>query len=260
MQSDSPSPPALARRQLCLAGLGSLGALGLGGCASAPVPQPAAADQVQAFSGERLGAVPDRWHTYALRKDVPHTHYQVETLQGQKVLYAHARSSVSGLRCAVHVDPSTRRHLDFSWLVQDVPARGNVAVPEEDDCPARVIVAFGGDETRLSLRDRLFYEQVELFTGQRLPYATLMYVWDGGSNPTEAIVRNHRTSRIQYLVVDSGPAGTSQWRRHRRDLVADFQRAFGEAPGPITSVGVLTDGDATKAELQAWYGDIRLEA
>ena len=41
-----------------------------------------------------------------------------------------------------------------------------MAAAEHDDCPARLILAFGGDDTRLPLRDRLFYEQVELFTGR----------------------------------------------------------------------------------------------
>ena len=32
---------------------------------------------------------------------------------------------------------------------------------------------------------------------------------------------------------------------------------FGEEPGPLTSVGVLTDSDNTGATVDAWYGDIR---
>ena len=140
-----------------------------------------------------------------------------------------------------------------------MPTQANVAAAEHDDCPARIIVAFAGDDTRLPLRDRLFYEQVELFTGQRLPFATLMYVWDGGgTHAPETVHRNHRSARIQYLTVESGTARAGQWLHYERDVVADYQRVFGEAPGNISGVGVLTDADALKIELEAWYGDITL--
>ena len=42
------------------------------------------------------------------------------------------------------------------------------------------------------------------------------------------------------------------------DLYADFKRAFGEEPGPITGIGIMTDTDNTGEKARAWYGDIRL--
>ena len=121
-------------------------------------------------------------------------------------------------------------------------------------------MAFGGDDTRLPLRERLFFEQVELFTGQRLPYATLMYVWDGGTHEPESVHRNHRSARIQYLTVESGAQRAGRWLHYERDVVSDYLRVFGELPGPILGVGVLTDADALKVDLEAWYGDITLSA
>jgi hypothetical protein len=38
---------------------------------------------------------------------------------------------------------------------------------------------------------------------------------------------------------------------------ADFRRAFGEEPGALLAVGVLTDTDNTDGHAEAWYGDIR---
>ena len=37
----------------------------------------------------------------------------------------------------------------------------------------------------------------------------------------------------------------------------DYQRLFGEPPGPIIFVGVMTDTNATGTEAIAYYGDIR---
>lgn len=274
-QPRAPCAPQQPARRLCLAGLG-LASLQLAGCAGwqgpttaapagtpagtpADVPEPAPAREVLPFSAATPGAPPPTWRPYALRRDLTRTRYAVvRDHDNRSVLHARASASATGLRCAVNIDPGTHSQLHFSWRVSEVPARADVSVAEHDDCPARLILAFGGDDTRLPLRDRLFYEQVELFTGQRLPYATLMYVWDGGRHAPESVHRNHRTARIQYLTVESGPAQAGHWRHYRRDVVADYRRVFGEAPGPITGVGVLTDADALKTELEAWYGDIRL--
>jgi hypothetical protein len=265
----SESGPDLPSRRAWLAGAAGLGAAlaGLGGCATAPTGPDvgAAADstlppasQVLPFSSAATGATPAGWRPYALRRDLTRTRYAVVRDGARRVLHARAAASASGLRCAVNIDPADFGHLHFSWRVSQVPALADVAVAERDDCPARLILAFGGDDTRLSLRDRLFYEQIELFTGQRLPFATLMYVWDGGRHAPDSVHRNHRTARIQYLTVESGPQRAGRWLHYQRDVVADYRRVFGEAPGPVVGVGVLTDADALKLDLEAWYGDITL--
>lgn len=285
----APSAPGPASRRAWLAGALGLGAgwagLGLTGCAlklptgaptatpsdapgkspdmppaaaPAAVEPPAPAARVLPFSTGDLGTAPTGWLPYAVRRDLTRTRYAVVRDGDRRVLNARAAASATGLRCAVDIDPAAFGRLQFSWRAQNVPSQADVAAAEHDDCPARIIVAFGGDDTRLPLRDRLFYEQVELFTGQRLPFATLMYVWDGGGHAPETVHRNHRTARIQYLTVESGAQRAGRWLHYERDVVADYQRVFGEAPGHIVGVGVLTDADALKIDLEAWYGDITL--
>lgn len=262
--ADDDQPPG-ARRAIFRRLIG-LGALGLGACAqrgplideaipaaSAPVP-----DSIAPFSSAVAGTRPPAgWQPYALRKDKAPTRYSVVRDNDRMVLHARSTAGATGLRCPVRIDPKQHSALQFSWRVQQVPTEASVDVPEYDDAPARVILAFDGDDARLSLRDRLIFDQVELFTGQRLPFATLMYVWCA-TLPPESVVRNHRTSRIHYLTVESGAKRTGQWLHYERDVVADYKRVYGEAPGMISSVGVLTDSDALKHEQQAWYGDIVL--
>lgn len=273
--------PVATRRQWLARSLGLCGLAGLGsltGCAGfgpAPVDdegdsggqartRPAhewpAAPQVSAFSSARPGELPEGWFPYVLRRDLPRTRYALVDEDGRVALRAQARRSATGLHCALSVDPARLGQLSFSWKVPHVHEQADVAHAQLDDCPARLIVAFDGDTARLSLRDRLLFDQVELFTGQRLPFAMLMYVWDGGRHAPESVHGNHRTGRIQYLTVESGAARTGQWLHYRRDLVADYRRVFGEAPGRVIGVGVLTDGDALKTDFDALYGDIRLSA
>jgi hypothetical protein len=65
-----------------------------------------------------------------------------------------------------------------------------------------------------------------------------------------------RSSRIRYLVVDSGTGCAGRWQSHRRHVVDDYRRVFGEPPGRILGVGVLTDSDDLKMRAEAWFGDL----
>lgn len=260
----------VSRRAWLGRSLGLCALAGLGGCASwradesgpALAPDDAAAaapaTQVHAFSQAEPGRLPTGWFPYVLRRDLPRTRYALARDGERVALRAQARRSATGLHCALAIDPARQARLQFSWKVPHVHAQADVSAAELDDCPARLIVAFDGDNERLSLRDRLLFDQVELFTGQRLPFAMLMYVWDGGRHAVESVHRNHRTARIQYLTVESGAARTGQWLHYQRDLAADYRRVFGEAPGQVIGVGVLTDGDALKTDHDAWYGDISI--
>jgi hypothetical protein len=60
------------------------------------------------------------------------------------------------------------------------------------------------------------------------------------------------------IVVESGPVHLNQWRSVRRDIVADFRRAFGDDPPRISGIAVMTDTDNTAASATAWYGDVVL--
>ena len=129
---------------------------------------------------------------------------------------------------------------------------------DHEDAVARVIFGFGGDIAKLPLRTRMKFELAQTLTGEMPPYATLMYVWDS-KLPVGTVVINPRSDRIRKIVVDSGPAQLHRWRDHRRDLAADFRRAFGEEPGPLQSMAVMTDSDNTRASAHTWYGPVELQ-
>ena len=88
--------------------------------------------------------------------------------------------------------------------------------------PVRVVVTFDGDLEKLDFEERAHASRYRALTGRDMPYATLMYVWDGSGHEPESVHRNHRTARIQYLTVESGAAragrGPVVRGRQRRDL------------------------------------------
>jgi hypothetical protein len=58
------------------------------------------------------------------------------------------------------------------------------------------------------------------------------------------------------VVAASGRDRVGIWREESRNVYEDFKRAFGEAPGRITAIGIMTDTDNTGDNVHAYYGDI----
>jgi hypothetical protein len=94
-------------------------------------------------------------------------------------------------------------------------------------------------------------------TGEEMPYATLMYVWCNQCEPG-TVIASPRTDRIRKLVVESGPRRLNQWLDYERDIRADYERVFGEKPGALVGIGIMSDTDNTRSRSQAWYGPLRL--
>ena len=152
---------------------------------------------------------------------------------------------------------SDQTMVEFSWWVPATIPTADLRHAETADSPVRVLIAFDGDRSKLSLRNRMQFQAAEALTGEAPPYATLMYVWDNHAAP-ESILPGARSDRVRKIVVESGATRLRQWLAYRRPLKADFVRAFGEEPGQLIGVAMLTDSDNTRSQAQAWYGEIVL--
>lgn len=197
------------------------------------------------------------WYAWTLLPTKNKTDYRLEKYQGKTVLHATANSSASGM--AVPLKPRSAENLQLSWMwkaLNTIPNADNT-VGRHDDAPLRIMLAFDGDKTKLSFKDQMAFEMAHLISGHHMPYATLMYIWSGGS-PVETVITNQHVSRVRMLVVDSGKQGVGEWRQHVRNIADDYRKSFGENPGRLIGIGVLTDSDNTKSEVKAMYGDIEL--
>jgi hypothetical protein len=264
--SPFPDAPAVdrARRRWCVAlaapALGGLASLG--GCASVlrePVHVPSGAIVPFSASAGQAGGLPQGWEIHRTRRDLPMTRYEVAERDGRTVAHSIANSSTSGLRCDIDVDPRATPWLEWDWRVDSFPAKATVSDDDVEDSPARVVVGFDGDMSTLPLRELMFRDQVELFTGQVLPFATLAYTWDGRV-AVDQVVDYPRSKFIRNLIVESGQSGLGGWHHYRRNVVDDYRRVFGAEPGRIRSVGILTDSDDLKTRIEAWFGDLTFGA
>lgn len=195
------------------------------------------------------------WRAVALPGKT-HTRYAWVVKDGRQVLSAHADRSASMWRRPMAVPAKQLGSVSFSWWV-DAPLSGaDLTAQGQGDAPARILFAFAGDHARLSTRNRMLFDLAETLSGERPPYATLMYVYGPEGAQAEDLVIHPRTDRVRKIVLDAGLAHARQWRLHRRDLAADYRRAFGEEPGALVSVAVMTDADNTQQQARAWYGPI----
>lgn len=179
-------------------------------------------------------------------------------IEGRAALRVKANSSVSILRQRFVPALASVGRLSFSWRVDGVPEDADLSVSSQADSPVRVVLAFDGDRGKWTSRNHRLSEMSRLLTGEELPYASLVYVWSAKEAPGTVVV-NPRTDRIRKVVLDSGVSNVGQWRDHVRDVRADFRLAFGEEPGPLRLVAVMTDTDNTNSALTAWYGALSLK-
>ena len=250
-------------RRHFLARMGALG-LVLGGCASRPVapalPASSVPDRIAPFSAGELGAVPAGWAPYKMLGSKPDSHYAVAEVAGRKVLegLADTDGGASALECPLSVALGAETTLSWRWMSHTVPKEARSDDSDLDDAAARVVVSFEGPVDQLSLKDRLFYEMVHTFTGKQLPYATLIYVWDS-QLPVGSVVPYGRTSRIQFLVVQSGTSQCGQWMPHERRLAQDYAQVWHEpVPPRLSSVGVMVDSDDLHQRQVTWFDDLQV--
>ncbi len=176
---------------------------------------------------------------------------------GRDAVAVLAASSVSMMRNKIRIEPSALDRVRFSWKVPQLIAGADMVLRDADDSPVRIVLAFEGDRSKFSAKDAMLSELTRALTGEEMPYATLMYVWCNNREPGSVIL-GPRTDRIRKLVVQSGPMQLNQWLDYERDIAADYERAFGEKPGALVGIGIMSDSDNTRSTVTAWYGPIRL--
>ncbi|MBC7434825.1 MAG: DUF3047 domain-containing protein [Bdellovibrionales bacterium] len=196
------------------------------------------------------------WQHFKLPGKVAST-FTYTRMDGRDAMAVMAVSSASMLRDVVRIEPAELDSVRFSWKVPELIAGADMALRESDDSPVRIVLAFEGDRSRFSPKNAMLSELSLALTGEKMPYATLMYVWCNNREPDSVII-NPRSDRIRKLVVQSGPRQLNQWLDYERNIRKDYERAFGEPPGALVAIGIMTDSDNTHSTARAWYGPVRL--
>jgi hypothetical protein len=211
--------------------------------------------EITRFSSTQAGAAPAGWQHVPLSSTKKETEYTTVVDEGVVVLKATARGSASLMAFRTEFDPRAFPVLSWRWkVIQGIPA-AETHTRSREDAPVRLMVSFSGDTSKLSVFDRAASSFAKSASGQALPYAEIMYVW-GGKVAVDSITTSSLTSRIRMIAVAVDDQGIGRWHSYTRNLVDDFRRAFGEEPGRVTAVSLMSDTDNTSSNAEALYGDI----
>jgi len=175
-----------------------------------------------------------------VRLDRRPTAYAVTALAGEPVLVATSENAAAALLRRVETEAPTRAVLEWRWrVVESLTENDRELTRHGDDYAARVFAIFGDDPFKPGTR-------------------ALCYVW-AGQQPIGARYENPVVKDVVTFVLQSGDRVAGRWVREQRDLVADYQAAFGELPPPVTGIAIMVDTDDTKSAAIAWFDDVRLE-
>jgi hypothetical protein len=231
------------------------------GCATVERPAPAY-DDVLRFSANRPGLdLPRGWRPWIIARTKTPTQYDlvVDPATQKVVLHATADRAASGLKQLLDVDPASRPLIAWQWRVTALIDGADNSDRHADDSPVRLLLFFDGDRASLPAREQMLMETARMLTGQQVPYATLAYVWEN-TQPIGTVIPHAALGQLKMVVAGSGrDPRLGQWKRFERNYVEDYIRAFGQPPGKLIGVGILTDTDNTASRIESFYGDIELK-
>ena len=212
--------------------------------------------EVARFSRLRPGDPPAPWEPWLIvRGNVPTT-YRVAEAGGVVALEADGVEGGSGMWRKIRIDPASQPIMEWRWRVPPPePGSPPLSVTSSASPIMRLSVGFHGDPDKLDFDDRVKLRMAKALTVHGLPYASLLYVWMVGV-PAGTVLNSPHTDRVRLIVAESGLQRVGEWITVRRNVAEDFKRAFGEEPGDIVGIGLMTDYGDDGSRRRAFYGDI----
>lgn len=221
---------------------------------------PVLAQDIQPFSTSKADTLPAPWRLVGLPNGkAPLAQFDITTLGFDRVLRLATDKSygtaLHGLQPAV-LAPG--RKLKWRWRLEQALPLADLKLKAADDAALKVCAMFDMPLDKLGFLERNLVRLARSSTGEKIPGATLCYVWDH-KLPVGSELPNAFSKRLRYIVLDSGEQKLGQWVNHERDLAADLQRAFGhefDTPPPLIAVVVGADSDNTQGKSLAYLADV----
>ena len=223
--------------------------------APAPLEATVGPDPAPFSSASPGGDLPAGWKPWRLSRLKRPTEFALVNEEVGVALRATAHASASGVQFQTSVDLREYPHLHWRWKVPQPIEGADNTIAYVEDSPARIVVEFEGGRESLPEFEQINYDLALAVSGNRLPYATLMYVWENRL-PEGTLIEHHLTTRIKMIIAGSGSKELGIWTDEVRNVLEDYRRAFNEEPPRVKSIGIMSDTDNTGASAQAFFGDI----
>jgi hypothetical protein len=179
--------------------------------------------------------IPDGWKGQSWGS--PKYDFRVVTQAGRKVLQVKSNNDSSTVSKELKVDVKSLPILTWSWQAVTLPKGGDARKSATDDQAAQLYVTFPRFPSQV--RSRI-----------------ISYIWDTTA-PAGAVFTSEKTGLVTYVVVRSGPAELGQWLTESRNVLEDYQKIYGEAPGEeVGAISISIDSNDTRSTAEAFFGEI----
>lgn len=207
------------------------------------------------FNGEGP-AIPPPWEVEQLDKRIPATRYALREWDGVAAVEAQATKSMALLARPLNIDLKKTPILCWRWRVEATVATADMTRKSGDDYAARVYLVFEVPPEQLSLSTRVKLGVARGIYGNKVPDAALNYVWDN-KHAVGTVQDNAYTDRARMRVLRTGDSLAKRWVSERRNVLSDFQQAFGPLDGQLRGLAIASDTDNTGEEAHAGFADFR---
>lgn len=156
--------------------------------------------------------------------------------------------------------PGAQATLAWRWRLDQPLQAADLRRKDGDDVALKLCVMFDLPLDALPLGERTVLRLARAVSGEKLPAATLCYVWDPAL-ASGTVLPNAYSRRVRFMVADGLGSATGQWQNHQRTLAADFLRAFGDEARqlpPAIAVVIGGDADNTAGRSLGYIGDLKI--
>jgi hypothetical protein len=161
--------------------------------------------------------------------------YRIEVESGYRFLHARAENRGVPIGLEYVFNPKKLRHLSWRWRLRTLPSGADERNAAKHDAAAQVYVVF----------DNQYWPRV------------IKYIWSA-SLPVGTRFTNPLYDRGRVVVLKSGPSDRSMWQEEKVNFYAEYRKFFGNEPGEVQGIGLLTSSDSTKSVAAADYDDFVL--
>jgi len=205
---------------------------------------------------DATAAIPAPWKIEHLDRRVPPTQYAVRLWDGVVAIEARASKSMALLGRPATVDLKKTPFLCWQWRIDAPVASADMNRKSGDDYAARVYLTFAVPPEQLGFATRAKLSLARTIYGNQVPDAALNYIWDN-RHPIGTMQDNAYTDRARMLVLRSGAGQAGNWVQERRNVLADFDKAFGGIGGKLQGLAIASDTDNTGEDAHAGFADFR---
>ena len=179
--------------------------------------------------------IPDGWK--GQNWGSPKYDFRIVTQGGRKALHLKSQGDGSTISREVKVDVKTWPIIQWSWQAVTLPKGGDARKSATDDQAAQIYVTFPRFPS--AVRSRI-----------------ISYIWDTTA-PVGSVFKSEKTGLVTYVVVRSGPADLGKWLTESRDVLEDYKKIYGEAPGEeVGAISIAIDSNDTSSSAESYVGEI----